>query len=72
MPSQTATKTHTSEERRRVLKVYHAGGNWRAVAHYNGFPWSTAVRLVSLDRAVDLPRGGARATKVTPEIKASL
>ncbi|KAE9220737.1 hypothetical protein PF004_g13242 [Phytophthora fragariae] len=63
---------HTREERRRVLDAYSSGGDWRAVASHNGFPRTTAERLVRTGRVEDLPRGGARATKVTPEIKATL
>ncbi|KAE9238610.1 hypothetical protein PF002_g10623 [Phytophthora fragariae] len=60
------------EERRRVVDVYSSGGDWRAVASHNGFARTTAERLVRTGRVEDLPRGGARATKVTPEIKANL
>ncbi|KAG2947475.1 hypothetical protein PC119_g6473 [Phytophthora cactorum] len=72
MPSQLRLKRHTPEERRRVLDAYSSGGDWRAIARYNGFPRTTAEYLVGHGRAEDLPRGGARANKVTPEIKEAL
>ncbi|KAG4064750.1 hypothetical protein PC123_g468 [Phytophthora cactorum] len=72
MPSQLRLKRHTPEERRRVLDAYSSGGDWRAIAHYNGFPRTTAEYLVGHGRVEDLPRGGARANKVTPEIKEAL
>ncbi|KAE9064528.1 hypothetical protein PF010_g28572 [Phytophthora fragariae] len=68
----SSPKHHTREERRRVLDAYSSGGDWRAVASHNGFTRITADRLVRTGRVEDLPRGGARATKVTPEIKAAL
>ncbi|KAE9340811.1 hypothetical protein PR003_g10289 [Phytophthora rubi] len=71
-PPKSSPKPHTREERRRVLDAYSSGGDWRAVASHNGFPRTTAERLVRTGRVEDLPRGGARATKVTPEIKATL
>ncbi|KAG2849446.1 hypothetical protein PC112_g296 [Phytophthora cactorum] len=72
MPSQLRLKRHTPEERRRVLDAYSSGGDWRAIAHYNGFPRTTAEYLVGHGRVEDLPRGGSRANKVTPEIKEAL
>ncbi|KAG2776672.1 hypothetical protein JG687_00008083 [Phytophthora cactorum] len=72
MPSQATTKRHTPEERRPVLDAYHGGGDWRAVARHNGFPRTSAEYLVSHGRVENLPRGGARATKVTPEISTAL
>ncbi|KAG4039397.1 hypothetical protein PC123_g25055 [Phytophthora cactorum] len=68
-PSQAS---HPPEECRRILDAYSSGGDWRAIARNNGFPRTTAEYLVGHSRAKDLPRGGARANKVTPEIKEAL
>eukprot|EP00644_Phytophthora_capsici_P019329 jgi/Phyca11/132178/e_gw1.139.26.1 len=72
MPSQSTLKRHTPEERRRVLEAFNNGQDWRAIARHNGFPCTTAQYLVGHGRAENLPRGGARATKVTPEIREAL
>ncbi|KAG2984238.1 hypothetical protein PC129_g14258 [Phytophthora cactorum] len=45
MPSQLRLKRITPEERRRVLDAYSSGGDWRAIARYDGFPRTTAEYL---------------------------
>ncbi|KAG2862384.1 hypothetical protein PC116_g15740 [Phytophthora cactorum] len=51
MPSQLRLKRITPEERRRVLDAYSSGGDWRAIARYDGFPRTTAEYLVGHGRS---------------------
>ncbi|KAE9084095.1 hypothetical protein PF010_g20974 [Phytophthora fragariae] len=62
-PPTSLLKRYTPEKRRRVLDAYHSGGDWRAVASHNGFPRSTAERLVSTGRVEDLPHGVGKSPK---------
>jgi transposase len=72
MAGQATFKRHTVEERQRVLDAYRSGDDWRAVAAHNAIPPTSAYNIVASGRVEPLPRGGARHTRVTPEIKASL
>ncbi|POM62753.1 hypothetical protein PHPALM_28053 [Phytophthora palmivora] len=67
MPSQSRITKHT------VLDAYRSGNqNWLTVAASNDIPPTTAYDLVNRGRAENLPRGGARHVKMTPEAKTCL
>ncbi|KAG3034175.1 hypothetical protein PC110_g5189 [Phytophthora cactorum] len=73
MASQLRTLKHTITEKQRVFDAHRAGRHdWLAVAASNDIPTTTTYNLVRRGRADDLPRGGARHIKMTPEAKACL
>ncbi|KAG3117157.1 hypothetical protein PI125_g4024 [Phytophthora idaei] len=73
MASQLRTLKHTITEKQRVFDAHRAGRHdWLAVAASNDIPATTDYNLARRGRADDLPRGGARHIKMTPEAKACL
>ncbi|ETM39580.1 hypothetical protein L914_14278, partial [Phytophthora nicotianae] len=64
---------HTLIEKQLVLEAHRAGReDWLAVARFNGIPVTTAYDIVRRGRVDNLPRGGAKHMKMTPEAKVLL
>ena len=62
-------RRHTESSKQKVLDAFHKGRDWTTVAIACDIPIKTAERIISSGCVKNKPRGGARKTKFTAEMK---
>lgn len=62
-------KRHSEGSKQKILHAFHNGRDWTAVAIACDVPIKTAERIISSGCATNKPRGGARKSKFTAEMR---